>query len=144
MDLNKVMLIGRITNDLEVKKLPESWNSVLSFTLATNRRYKNKEDNFVEEAEFHRCVVFGNWADNLAKYQSKWSKLYVEWRLRTRKWEDTNWNAKFTTEIVLENFIFLDNKWESAWSSNKSTHSSESSSDSHDTGSWMKEDDLPF
>ena len=118
MDLNKVMLIGRITNDVELKTIEWSWNSVINFSLATNRRYKNKEWNLVEEAEFHRCVVFWNLADVLWKYWEKWKRMYVEGRLRTRKWEDTNWNSRFTTEIIVENFIFLDSRW---WNSDNSS-----------------------
>ena len=111
MDLNKVMLIGRITSDLDVKKIPDSGNSVVNFNVATNRKYTNKEWNTVEEAEFHRCVAFGKSADILWQYLEKGKKLFIEGRLRTRKWEDTSWNTRYTTEIVVENFIFLDNKW---------------------------------
>lgn len=110
MDLNKVMLIWRITNDVELKKIEGSGNSVINFTLATNRRFKNRDWNQIEEAEFHRCVVFGNLADVLGKYGEKGKRMYIEWRLRTRKWEDTNWNSRFTTEIIIENFIFLDSR----------------------------------
>lgn len=109
MDLNKVMLIWRVTNDLEVKKL-DSGSSVVNFSIATNRKYKNKEENIVEESEFHRCVAFWNQADIIWKYLEKWKKVYIEWRLRTRRWEDNQWQPRFTTEIVIENFIFLDNK----------------------------------
>jgi single-strand DNA-binding protein len=56
-DLNRVMLIGRLTQDLDVKKT-ETGRSVVNFTIATNRRFKNAEGNIVEEAEFHRCVAF--------------------------------------------------------------------------------------
>ena len=110
MDLNKVMLIWRVTNDLEPKKIWESQTTVVNFNLATNRRYKNSEGNTIEEAEFNKCVAFWNPADILSNYVQKWKRLYVEWRLRTRKWEDTNGVTRYTTEIVVENFIFLDNK----------------------------------
>jgi single-strand DNA-binding protein len=65
MDLNKVMLIGRSTTDLEVKKIESTGSSVVNFTIATNRKYKNKEGNVMEEAEYHRCVAYGNGADIL-------------------------------------------------------------------------------
>jgi len=110
MDLNKVMLIWRITSDVDVKKM-DSWSSVINFTVATNRKYKNKEENVVEESEFHRCVAFWSQADLLGKYLEKWKKVYVEWRLRTRKWEDNQWQPRYTTELIVENFIFLDSKW---------------------------------
>ena len=109
-DLNRVMLIWRLTQDIDVKKLPESGRSVATFTIATNRRYKNSEGNVVEEAEFHRCVAFGQAADLLGQYLSKWRRVYIEWRLRTRKWEDSTGQIRYTTEIIVEDFIFLDSK----------------------------------
>ncbi len=108
MDLNKVMLIGRSTTDVEVKKIESTWNSVVNFTVATNRRYKNKDGQLVEESEYHRCVAYGNAADVIGKYVWKWKRMYIEWRLRTRKWEDTTGATRFTTEVVVDNFIFLD------------------------------------
>ncbi len=134
MDLNKTMIIWRATTDVEVKKMWESGVSVVNFNVATNRKYKNSEWNTIEEAEFHKCVAFWGIADTLGKYLEKWKRIYVEWRLRTRKWEDTNWNTKYTTEIVVENFIFLDSAnssktqwWEESWSNNT-----------------QSEEDLPF
>lgn len=135
MDLNKVMLIWRITNDLELKKMWESGNSVLNFNIATNRKYKNKDWNLVEEAEFHRCVAFWVSAENINRFMNKWNKIYIEWRIRTRKWEDTNWNTRYTTEIVVENFIFLESKW---WDSNYSQVN-------ENTNSTVSDDEeLPF
>lgn len=113
MDLNRVILIWRVTNDLEVKKM-ESGASVVNFSIATNRKYKNKEENIVEESEFHRCVAFWNQADIIWKYLEKWKKVFIEGRLRTRKREDNQWQPRYTTEIIIENFIFLDNK-SSSW-----------------------------
>lgn len=110
MDLNKVMLIGRSTTDVEIKKIESTGSSVVNFTIATNRRYKNKDEQVVEESEYHRCVAYGNGADIMGKYVSKGKRMYIEGRLRTRKWEDTNGNARYTTEIVVDNFIFLDSK----------------------------------
>ncbi len=137
MDLNKVMLIWRATTDLEVKKIWESQTSVVNFNLATNRRYKNSEWNTIEEAEFHKCVAFGNTADLLANYAWKGKRLYLEGRLRTRKWEDTNWNTRYSTEIVVENFIFLDAKW-----SNQSGSQEEQSAEQSQT--QEEDEELPF
>jgi len=110
MDLNRVMLIGRVASDIEVRKMEQSWNSVVNFTIVTNRRYKNREGQTVEEAEFHRVVAYGNLADLIGQYLQKWRKVYAEGRLRTRKWEDTAGNTRYSTEIILENVIFLDSK----------------------------------
>lgn len=110
MDLNKVMIIWRSTTDVEIKKIESTGSSVVNFSMATNRKYKNKEGQVVEESEYHRCVAYGNAADIIGQYVTKGKRMYVEWRLRTRKWEDTTWNTRYTTEIVLDNFIFLDSK----------------------------------
>lgn len=116
MTLNKVQLIGRLTADIEVKKMWNTDMSVANFSLATNFRYKNKEGNAVEETEFHRCVAFWSSADLMGRYLEKWRKVYIEGRLKTRKWEDSNWQARTTTEIIVEKFLFLDwSKWGDAW-----------------------------
>ena len=134
-DLNKVMLVWRITTDLEVRKMWDSWNSVLNFSLATNRSYKNKSGEKIEEAEFHRCVVFWPLADMMGQYLSKWRKVFVEWRLRTRQWEDQSGNKRFTTEIIVSDMNFCDSKpaWEN-FAANSNPKKEETTED----------DDIPF
>ena len=110
MDLNKVMIIWRATNNLQVKTIESSGTSVVNFTVATNRKFKNKEGNVLEDAEYHRCVAYGKWAEVLSKYLNKGKRIYIEGRLRTRKRQDTEGNDKFSTEIIVDNFIFLDPK----------------------------------
>ena len=134
-DLNKVMLIGRITTDLEIKKLWDSWNSVLNFSLATNRSYKNKTGEKIEEAEFHRCVVFWPLADMMGQYLSKGRKIFIEWRLRTRQWEDQSGNKRFTTEIIVSDMNFCDSKSSWEWFTASPAPKKEESTD---------DDDIPF
>jgi len=137
-DLNKVMLIGRITSDLEVKKMGDSGVSVLNLTLATNRAYKSKSGEKIEEVEFTRCVVFGALADMMAQYLSKGRKIFVEGRLRTRQWEDQTWNKRYTTEVVVENMNFCDSAkgWNGNGNGNTATQDTSTSS--------TAEDDIPF
>lgn len=104
------MIIGRATNNLQVKTIESSGTSVVNFTVATNRKFKNKEGNVLEDAEYHRCVAYGKWAEVLSKYLNKGKRIYIEGRLRTRKWQDSEGNDKFSTEIIVDNFIFLDPK----------------------------------
>ena len=66
----------------------------------------------MEDAEYHRCVAYGKWAEVLGKYLVKGKRIYVEGRLRTRKWQDSEGADKFSTEIIVDSFIFLDSKWE--------------------------------
>ena len=110
MDLNKVQLIWRATSNLEVKTIESSGTSVVNFTIVTNRKFKNRDGNVVEEAEYHRCVAYGKGADVLGQYVTKGKRIYVEGRLRTRKWQDTEGRDRYSTEIIVDNFIFLDSK----------------------------------
>jgi len=110
MDLNKVMIIGRATNNLQVKTIESSWTPVVNFTVATNRKFKNKDGNVLEDAEYHRCVSYGKGAEVLGKYLTKGKRIYIEGRLRTRKWQDSEGLERFSTEIIVDNFIFLDPK----------------------------------
>ncbi len=133
------MLIGRIASDIEVRKMEQSGNSVVNITIVTNRKYKNKEGNLVEEAEFHRAVAYGGLADRIGQFLRKGSKIYAEGRLRTRKWEDTSGQTRYSTEIILDNVIFLDPKnFNSAPASNDSSATPAQSSDT------SEDEELPF
>lgn len=134
------MLIWRSTTDVEVKKIESTWSSVVNFSLATNRRYNNKDGQTIEESEYHRCVAYGNAADILWQYVNKWKRMYIEGRLRTRKWEDTSGNNRYTTEIIINNFIFLDSK--SSWSDSGSGSSNDESWS--DNAPLNDDEDLPF
>lgn len=104
------MLIWRSTNTLQIKTIESTGLSVVNFTIATNRKYKNKDWNIIEDAEYHRCVAYGNTAETLNKYLTKWKKIYLEWRLRTKKRQDSEGHDRFSTEIIVDNFIFLEAK----------------------------------
>jgi single-strand DNA-binding protein len=137
MDLNKVMIIGRATNDLEVKMIESSGTPVVNFTVATNRRFKNKEGNVMEDAEYHRCVAYGKGAEVLGKYVTKGKRTYIEGRLRTRKRQDTSGTEKFTTEIIVDNFIFLDPK-------GASDTDNENDNNNDNDKKPEEDDDVPF
>ena len=104
------MLIWRSTNTLQVKTIESTQSAVVNFTIATNRRYKNKDGNILEDAEYHRCVAYGNSAEILGKYLTKGKRIYIEGRLRTRKWQDAEGHDRFSTEVIVDTFIFLDSK----------------------------------
>lgn len=103
MNLNQVNIIGRVTRDPEVKALP-SGASVASFSLATNRVYKDADGKKVENVDFHNVVAFGKVVDAVIRlYVKKGQLIYVGGRLQTRSWEDKNsGEKKYRTEIVLE------------------------------------------
>lgn len=138
MDLNKVQLIWRATSDLEVKTIESSWTSVVNFTIVTNRKFKNRDGNSIEEAEFHRCVAYGKWAEVLWKYVNKWKRTYIEWRLRTRKWQDTEGRDRYSTEIIVDNFIFLDSR------SSNNDNNEKNIDDNKESNVNIEDEDVPF
>ena len=111
MNLNKVMLIGNLTRDPELRTTP-SGDSVASFSLATNFTWKDKDGNKQEKAEFHNIVAWRKLAEIIGQYLKKGSKIYIEGRLQTRTWEDQNNNnlKRYRTEIIADNMIMLDSK----------------------------------
>ncbi len=119
MDLNKAQIIGRITQDLELKQTP-NWQNVISFSVATNRNWTDSSWMKQEQVEFHNVVLWWKLAEIADKYLNKWSKLFIEWRLQTRSWEAQDGTKRYKTEIVWENMIMLDSKADSESLSNNS------------------------
>ena len=106
MYLNKAFLFGNITRDPELKSLP-SGIKVVSFGLATNRTWKNKDGVKQESVSFHNIVSFGKQAEIMAQYLKKGSSIFVEGRIETRSWDDKNdGSKKYRTEIIVDNFQF--------------------------------------
>lgn len=106
MFLNKVMLIGNLTRDPELRALPGG-SKVCSFSIATNRVWKDKNGARQESADYHNIVVFGRQAETVAQYMKKGSSILVEGRLQTRSWDDkTSGEKKYRTEIVADRTQF--------------------------------------
>lgn len=108
--LNKVMIIGRLGNDPELKYTPQG-QAVCSMTLATDESYKGKDGNMVNQVEWHRIVLWRFLAENAGKYLKKGSQVYIEGKLQTRMWEKDN-QKHYTTEIVASEMTFLGGKSE--------------------------------
>ena len=104
MYLNKAIIIGNLTRDPELKSLP-SGNAVTTFSLATNRVWKDKDGNKQEGVDYHNIVVFGRQAENVAQYLKKGSSALVEGRLTTRSWE-ADGVKKYRTEIIADRVQF--------------------------------------
>ncbi len=111
MDLNKVMLIGNVTQDPEVRTTPNG-TSVTSFGLATNFFWTDQSGSKQEKVEFHNIVAWRRLAEIIGQYVHKGSKLYIEGRLQTRSWDDQSGNKRYRTEVIAENMIMLDRKGE--------------------------------
>jgi single-strand DNA-binding protein len=112
MNLNKVLLIGNLTRDPEVRTTPTGQN-VASFSIATSRRWTDKEGKPKEQTEFHNLVAWRKLADIVGQYVKKGSKVFIEGYLQTRSWEDQQGTKKYRTEIIVDNLIMLDKKGES-------------------------------
>ena len=108
--LNKVMLIGRLGADPEVRYLP-SGDAVTSIRLATSMRWKDKQTGErKEETEWHRVVFFRGLAKIAGEYLKKGSQVYVEGRIRTNKWQGQDGQDRYTTEIVADEMHMLDSR----------------------------------
>lgn len=106
--LNKVQLIGNTTADPEIKQTQQG-TSVATFSIATNRKWKDASWAVQDEVEYHNIVAWRGLADLAEQYILKWKKLYIEGYLKTRTWDDTNGVKRYRTEIVADNIIFLNN-----------------------------------
>ncbi|MDD4062257.1 MAG: single-stranded DNA-binding protein [Candidatus Pacebacteria bacterium] len=101
MNLNKAIIVGRLTKDPELRALPNGQN-VASFSMATNRYFNDKSGQRQENTEFHNIVLFGRLADVASQYLKKGSMALIEGRIQTRSWQDNEGNKKYKTEIVGE------------------------------------------
>ncbi len=115
MSLNKVMLIGNVGKDPEVRYLdgnnPNSGSTkVAQFTLATTERYRDRNGELRENTEWHNIVAWRNSADVAEKFIRKGTQVFIEGKLRTRSWTDQTGNKRFTTEITVDNLQLLGKK----------------------------------
>ncbi|MFQ5527527.1 MAG: single-stranded DNA-binding protein [Thermoanaerobaculia bacterium] len=142
--LNKVMLIGNLGRDPEVRSTP-SGQTVASFSLATNRRWRDKNSGEQrEQTEWHNIVVWGRQAEIAGQYLAKGRQVFVEGRLQTRSWDDKqSGEKKYRTEIVCDNFQMLGGRGDSFQGGGGGGYSSGGSSPGP-ADSGPEDDDIPF
>ncbi len=108
--VNKVILIGNLGKDPDVRYMPNG-NAVANVTIATSESWKDKNTGEMQErTEWHRVVFFRRLAEVVGEYVKKGSKIYVEGRLQTRKWQDQSGQDRYTTEIVADQMQMLDSR----------------------------------
>ncbi len=117
MSFNKVLLIGNVGRDPEVRHL-ESGVAVASFTLATTERYKDRNGTLQDQTEWHNIVCWRNLAELSEKYIGKGTQIFVEGKIRTRSWQDQTGQKRYTTEIVADNIRLLGKKGDNPSSGN--------------------------
>lgn len=109
MSINKVMLIGRLGKDPEMRYLDNNV-ALARFPLATSESYKGNNGERVEKTEWHNVVVWRKLAEIAGQYLKKGSQIYIEGKLRTRNWDDNNGEKRYATEVVADDFRMLDRK----------------------------------
>lgn len=143
--INKVILIGRLGKDPEVRSM-NNGGEVVSFSLATSEGWKDRDGNRQEKTEWHNVVIFNEGIGKIAKqYLRKGSQCYLEGQLQTRKWTDQSGNDKYTTEVVLQKFrgelTLLDSKGDGRGEVKKPYDSGGGTSTGFDAD---LDDDVPF
>ncbi|HAW44906.1 MAG TPA: single-stranded DNA-binding protein [Sutterella sp.] len=108
--VNKVILIGNLGRDPETRYTQDGGTAITTITVATSRRYKDSSGQPQEETEWHRAVFFGRQAEIAAEYLRKGRPVYIEGRLRTRKWQGQDGQDRYSTEIIVETMQMLGNR----------------------------------
>lgn len=139
--MNRVILVGRITKDPEIKKTAQDI-AVVNFTLAVNRNYTDQQGE--KQADFISCVVWRKQAENVAKYVTKGMLLGVEGRIQTRQYESET-GMKYITEVLCDSVQFLENKSSNTQSFEENKPMKSQSDEFYETSKKLAaEDDLPF
>jgi single-strand DNA-binding protein len=109
--LNRVLLIGRLGQNPELRYIPQSERAVANFSLATNERLFNPSTNESDiRVEWHRIVAWGKLAEFCEKFLTQGKQILVEGKIRTRSWQDKDGNKRYTTEIHAQNIVLLGKK----------------------------------
>lgn len=144
--VNKSIILGHLGRDPEVRTFPEG-GTICNFTIATSRKWKVKDSNeWQEETEWHRIVAHGRLAEIAGEYLKKGKPVYVEGRLKTRKWTDKEGKDNYTTEIVAESMQLLGGREDSqaAPAPAQRTAAPRPSPNATSTGFDDMDDDIPF
>lgn len=150
--VNKVILIGNLGRDPEVRSTP-SGQPVASFTLATSRRWRDKNGQKQEQTEWHQIVVWGKQAEIAGQYLTKGKQIYLEGRLQTRSWDDRQTGEKrYRTEVVCDNFQMLGSRTGGGGGDFEPGGPSPSGGGGYDEGGYgggggggdLDDDDIPF
>ncbi len=107
--MNKAMVIGNLGSDPDVR-YTQSGTPVATFSIATSERWKDKEGQMQEATEWHKIVVWRALAEVCREYIKKGDKVYIEGKMQTRKWQDSDGNDRFVTEIIARNMEMLGGK----------------------------------
>ena len=141
-NLNRWQGIGRLGRDPE-SKATQSGQTVINFSMACQDDYKDKSGEKIERTEWVRVVMWGQGAEIFAKYATKGSKVYVEGKLTTRKWQDKEGKDQYTTEVNASNFEFLGSKSDGGEPAQQARYGQQKLEESPAVG-LPYDDDIPF
>jgi single-strand DNA-binding protein len=151
-DINRVILVGRLTRDPELRHIP-SGTAIANFSLANNRSYTTGGGEKKEETSFFNCIAWGKLGELIVEYCRKGRRIGVEGRLQQRSWEDQEGKKRSTVEVVVDNFQFLDAKGDDSGSSapsggystmNEPAPASDYSSSVSTSDNPFSDDEIPF
>ena len=143
MSVNKVILVGRLGKDPELRYTP-SGRPVASFTLATNRIWKNQEGQRNEETTWHNIVAWGPQAETIKEYLSKGRQVYIEGRISNRSYDDKDGNRRYVSEVIVENMQFLGDRGAVGAGSSPAAEAPASDTPPVPPAGETSDDDLPF
>ena len=142
--INKVILVGNLGADPETRYMP-SGSAVTNLSIATSESWKDKQTGEQKErTEWHKVAMFNRLAEIAAEYLRKGSQVYIEGKLRTRKWQDRDGNDRWTTEIIADEMQMLGGRGGGGGAPMSSGSSSAPPSGPPDTGPDDFDDDIPF
>jgi single-strand DNA-binding protein len=151
--VNKVILIGNLGKDPEVKYTPQG-TPVAKFSLATNERWKDKNGEWQDRTEWHNIVAWQRLAEIVGEYVKKGQKLYIEGRIQTRSWDDKDGQKKYMTEIVANDLVLLSGRGDGEHDGGGSRARGASAGSSFDqrtpehepapAGAAITDEDIPF
>ena len=142
MSVNKAILIGRLGKDPDLRYTP-SGKAVASFSLATSERWSGQDGQKKESTTWHNIVAWGRQAEVLKEYMHKGSQVYIEGRISNRSYDDKEGNKKYISEVVVQNFQFLDSKSSSSDANNEQQAPADAPP-VPPAGPGNNDDDLPF
>lgn len=138
-DYNKVLLMGRLTRDIELRYTPGN-QAVANIGLAVNRRWRSKEGEDREETTFVDCEAWGRTAEVMGQYLSKGKPVFIEGRLKLDQWQDKDGSNRSKLRVVVDNFQFIDSRGEGGGEVHAST-GAPAGAEAHRP---IEEDDIPF
>ena len=142
--VNKVILVGNLGQKPDMK-YTQSNTAVANLSLATSESWKDKDSGDLKtKTEWHRVVYFGKLAEIAEQYLDKGSKVYVEGKLQTRKWQDQAGNDRYTTAVLGQELTMLDSRGDSSGSSFENNNSGMSEEDVNQDNGEFSEEDIPF